>query len=95
MNPYALSGTAPSRRRVYLFHHLGDPLHITGFGPLCKTYVAATEMGVGLAKRCRTLVVAKACVHWPAGAAGETQYRRLAGPESRFDCARLKAEKRR
>jgi len=29
-------------------------------------------MGVGLAKRCRTLVVAKACVRWPAGAAGET-----------------------
>ena len=24
MNPYALSGTAPSRRRVYLFHHLGS-----------------------------------------------------------------------
>ncbi len=36
MNPYALSGTAPSRRRVYLFHHLGDPLHITGFGRLCN-----------------------------------------------------------
>src|SRR3990170_4675484 len=31
LNPYALSGTAPSRRRVYLFHHLGSPrsiLHI-------------------------------------------------------------------
>ncbi len=24
LNPYALSGTAPSRRRVYLFHHLGS-----------------------------------------------------------------------
>ena len=24
MNPYALTGTAPSRRRVYLFHHLGS-----------------------------------------------------------------------
>ena len=23
LNPYALTGTAPSRRRVYLFHHLG------------------------------------------------------------------------
>ena len=23
LNPYALSGTAPSRRRVYQFHHLG------------------------------------------------------------------------
>ena len=28
MNPYALSGTAPSRRRVYLFHHLGSPRSI-------------------------------------------------------------------
>ena len=25
LNPYALTGTAPSRRRVYLFHHLGSP----------------------------------------------------------------------
>src|SRR2546426_3864427 len=24
LNPYALTGTAPSRRRVYLFHHLGS-----------------------------------------------------------------------
>ena len=23
LNPYALTGTAPSRRRVYQFHHLG------------------------------------------------------------------------
>ena len=37
MNPYALSGTAPSRRRVYLFHHLGDPLYITVFEVLCNT----------------------------------------------------------
>ena len=37
LNPYALSGTAPSRRRVYLFHHLGDPLYITVFGTLCNT----------------------------------------------------------
>src|SRR3990170_950572 len=38
LNPYALSGTAPSRRRVYLFHHLGDPLYITDFRPLCNRH---------------------------------------------------------
>lgn len=29
MNPYALSDTAPSRRRVYLFHHLGSTNYLT------------------------------------------------------------------
>jgi len=29
LNPYALSDTAPSRRRVYLFHHLGSILILT------------------------------------------------------------------
>ncbi len=28
LNPYALTGTAPSRRRVYRFHHLGESLTI-------------------------------------------------------------------
>ena len=34
LNPYALSGTAPSRRRVYLFHHLGSPRSILHILPL-------------------------------------------------------------
>ena len=29
LNPYALTGTAPSRRRVYLFHHLGSAQYLT------------------------------------------------------------------
>src|SRR6266550_5182726 len=29
LNPYALTGTAPSRRRVYLFHHLGSPDYLS------------------------------------------------------------------
>ena len=31
LNPYALSGTAPSRRRVYQFHHLGSRTYDTDF----------------------------------------------------------------
>ncbi len=31
MNPYALTGTAPSRRRVYLFHHLGSTTYLKRF----------------------------------------------------------------
>ncbi len=29
LNPYALTGTAPSRRRVYLFHHLGSTNYLS------------------------------------------------------------------
>jgi hypothetical protein len=29
LNPYALTGTAPSRRRVYLFHHLGSTNYVS------------------------------------------------------------------
>src|SRR6266508_1838250 len=29
LNPYALTGTAPSRRRVYLFHHLGSTEYLS------------------------------------------------------------------
>jgi hypothetical protein len=31
LNPYALTGTAPSRRRVYLFHHLGSAQYLTDY----------------------------------------------------------------
>ncbi len=31
LNPYALTGTAPSRRRVYLFHHLGSTTYLSDF----------------------------------------------------------------
>ena len=43
MNPYALSGTAPSRRRVYLFHHLGDPLYITVFEVVCNNALVGAQ----------------------------------------------------
>ncbi len=48
MNPYALSGTAPSRRRVYQFHHLGDPLYITELAGVCNTPVGEGGVNGGL-----------------------------------------------
>src|SRR3990172_5829119 len=43
LNPYALTGTAPSRRRVYLFHPLGSSPYITDFRLEAATPNARTE----------------------------------------------------
>ncbi len=46
LNPYALTGTAPSRRRVYQFHHLGSTAYDTDFGACAATNWHAAEEAV-------------------------------------------------
>ena len=50
MNPYALSGTAPSRRRVYLFHHLGSSTYLndSASGAARKEARPVGRMGLSL-----------------------------------------------
>src|SRR4030066_319046 len=45
LNPYALTGTAPSRRRVYLFHHLGSMDYVTDYleGPATIAFPCARK----------------------------------------------------